>query len=123
MTTPSKILIVEDEAIIALQMKIQLSRLGYVVCDTVGTAEQAIARARECAPDLILMDIHLHGVMSGADAMLEIRAFSQAPVIFMTGYPDEEVEESAARSQPAGYLVKPINSADLVKAVQGWVGK
>ncbi len=122
MPQPTKILVVEDEAIIAFQLKVQLTRQGYEVCDTASTAEQCIQSARQHTPDLILMDIHLRGKMSGVEAIEEIRAFSQAPVIFMTGYPNEEVKENAVRFQPADYLVKPISSGALVKAVEKWVG-
>ncbi len=123
MPQPTKILVVEDEAIIAFQLKVQLTRQGYEVCDTASTAEQCIQSARQHTPDLILMDIHLRGKMSGVEAIEEIRAFSQAPVIFMTGYPNEEVKESAVRVQPADYLVKPISSGTLVKAIEKWVGE
>jgi CheY-like chemotaxis protein len=123
MPQQAKILIVEDEAIIALQLKIQLTRQGYEVCDTASTAEQCILSARKHNPDLILMDIHLRGAMSGLEAAEEIRAFSQAPVIFMTGYANDEVEESAIRFQPADFLVKPVSSGALVKAIEKWVGK
>jgi DNA-binding response OmpR family regulator len=122
MASVPKILIVEDEAIIAFQLKIHLSREGFEVCDTVGTAEQSVQSARQFSPDLILMDIHLRGKITGIEAMQEIRTFSQAPVIFMTGYPNEEVKDSAIRFQPADYLVKPIGSVALVKAIERWVG-
>lgn len=122
MLQPAKILIAEDEAIIAFQLKVQLTRQGYEICDAVSTGEQCIQSARQYNPDLILMDIHLRGAMSGVEAIQEIRTFSQAPVIFMTGYPDDEVKESAVRYQPADYLVKPISSNSLVKAIEKWVG-
>ncbi len=123
MSQPARILIVEDEAIIAFQLKIQLTRQGYEVCDTASTAEQCIQSARQHHPDLILMDIHLRGEMSGVEAAGQIRAFSQAPFIFMTGYANAEVQESAVRFQPADYLVKPISSGALAKAIEKWVEK
>ncbi len=123
MQRPVKILIVEDEAIIAFQLKIQLTRQGYDICDTASTAEQSLHSARLHDPDLILMDIHLRGAMSGVEAIEKIRDFSQAPVIFMTGYANDEIQESAIRLQPADYLVKPISSGTLVKAIEKWVGE
>ncbi|MCP4631777.1 MAG: response regulator, partial [candidate division Zixibacteria bacterium] len=86
----AKILIVEDEAIIAMEMENQLQELGYEVTSIVDTGEKAIQKAEEDRPNLILMDIRIKGEMDGIDAAEVIRNRFGIPVIFSTAYLDEE---------------------------------
>ena len=112
------ILIVEDEALVALQLKMSLAGLGYRVCRAVATGERAIQAASEERPDIVLMDIQLKGRMSGLDAAGEIRAFSGIPILFMTGYSMEIIHDRIEEFRPAAYLIKPVATAELESALQ-----
>ena len=91
----AKILIVEDEAIIAMEIENQLQGLGYEVTSIVDTGEKAIKKAEEDKPDLMLMDIRIKGEMDGIEAAEEIRNRFGIPVVFSTAYLDEERIERA----------------------------
>ncbi len=82
---------------------------GYEVCETVTSGEDAIKGAQIEHPDLVLMDIYMHEKMSGIEAADKIRSQLRIPIIFMTGYSDEETRQKAYTAQPAGYFVKPLN--------------
>ncbi len=109
----AKILIVEDEAIIAMEIENQLQSLGYEETSIVDTSEKAIEKAEEDKPDLILMDIRIKGEMDGIDTAEEIRNKFGIPVIFSTAYLDEERIERAKITMPFGYVLKPIQKRDL----------
>jgi CheY-like chemotaxis protein len=104
-----KFLIVEDELIIAILLKSDLVRAGYGVCGMVTNGEQAIRTAQRENPDVILMDIHLLGEMDGIQAAHEISTFSNAQIIFTTGYSDLTQKERAMALNPAAYLIKPVD--------------
>jgi len=108
-----RILIVEDEAIIAMEIENQLQSLGYEVTSIVDTGEKAISKAEADKPDLILMDIRIKGEMDGIDAAEEIRNRFGIPVIFSTAYLDQERIERAKITMPFGYVLKPIQERDL----------
>jgi CheY-like chemotaxis protein len=109
------LLIVEDEAVTAMFMERKLRRLEYNVLKCVSTGEDAIVYAAEHRPDIILMDIRLAGKMDGLEAAERIKSESDNPVrfIFTTGYSDTECREKALSLDPAGFLVKPVNIAEL----------
>ena len=109
----AKILIVEDEAIIAMEIESQLQSLGYEVTSIVDTGEKAIEKAKEDKPNLILMDIRIKGEMDGIKAAEVIRNRFDIPVIFSTAYLDEERIERAKITMPFGYVLKPIQERDL----------
>jgi PAS domain S-box-containing protein len=109
----AKILIVEDEAIIAMEIENQLQSLGYEVTSIVDTGVKAIKKAEEDRPDLILMDIRIKGEMDGIDTAEEIRNRFGIPVIFSTAYLDEERIERTKITMPFGYVLKPIQERDL----------
>jgi PAS domain S-box-containing protein len=109
----AKILIVEDEAIIAMEVESQLQSLGYQVTSVVDTGEKAIKKAEEEKPDLILMDIRIKGEMDGIETAEEIRNKFGIPVIFSTAYLDQERIERAKITMPFGYVLKPILERDL----------
>ena len=109
----AKILIVEDEAIIAMEIESQLQSLGYEVTSIVDTGEKAIEKAEVDKPDLILMDIRIKGEMDGIDTAEEIRNRFGIPVIFSTAYLDENRIERAKITMPFGYVLKPIQERDL----------
>ncbi|TFH42322.1 MAG: PAS domain S-box protein [Chrysiogenales bacterium] len=113
----TRVMVVEDESIIALSLGKSLERLGYEVVDTVTTGEEAARKARELAPDLVLMDIVLAGRMDGIAAAREIRKGSDIPIIYLTANADAATVESARDTMPYGYLNKPINERDLLTNV------
>ena len=109
----TNILIVEDENIVALDIKNRLKKLGYVVVGRSATGEGAIDKAAEPRPDLILMDIRLKGEMDGIAAAAEIRQQLDIPVIYLTAYSDEATLQRARVTEPYGYLIKPFEDRDL----------
>jgi PAS domain S-box-containing protein len=109
----TKILIVEDENIVALDIKNRLTKLGYLVAGRAVSGPEAIALAAESQPDLILMDIRLKGDMDGITAAEQIRDSWDIPVIFLTAYSDETTLQRAKITQPYGYLLKPFEDRDL----------
>src|SRR6476659_449494 len=103
------VLIVEDEAIIALDLKDRVRRFGYEVIAIVPSAERAIAAAFELHPDVVLMDIRLEGEMDGVDAAVAIHRKLSIPIVFLTAYADEATLRRVMTDEPSGYLLKPVN--------------
>ena len=114
----AKILIVEDEAIIAEEIKTGLEDMGYSVTSIVKTGEAAIEKAQQDRPDLILMDIRLEGKIDGIEAAERIRSRFGVPVIFLTAHVDEEKLDRAKLALPFGYLLKPIQDRDLKVTIE-----
>ena len=108
-----KILIVEDEAIIAMEIESQLQSLGYEVTSIVDTGERAIQKTEVDKPDIILMDIRIKGEIDGIDTAEVIRNRFGIPVIFSTAYLDHGRIERAKVTMPFGYVLKPIQERDL----------
>ncbi len=109
----TKILIVEDETIVALDTKSTLIKLGYEVTDIVTNYDEAISSFLDKKPDIILMDIFLHNSLSGIEVSKKINEISNTPIIYMSAYCDDEILSQAAKTEPFGYLVKPFNRNDL----------
>ena len=109
----AKILIVEDEAIIAMELESQLQGLGYEVTSVVNTGEKAIEKAEEDKPDLILMDIRIQGDKDGIETAEIIKNRFGIPIVFSTAYLDGERIERAKIMMPFGYVLKPIQERDL----------
>jgi PAS domain S-box-containing protein len=109
----ARILIVEDEGILALDLQLRLQNLGYTVPDIVSTGEGAVLKAEETHPDLVLMDIMLQGKMDGVTAAEQIHSRLDIPIIFLTAYADEDTLSRAKVTEPYGYLVKPFKERDL----------
>ena len=107
------ILIVEDEQIAALDLREILRSLGYRVMGTAASGEKAVAMADAEVPDLILMDIHLGGEMSGIDAAERILAHHSVPIIYITAYADPGLVERAKKTRPYGYIIKPYDERAL----------
>jgi CheY-like chemotaxis protein len=103
-----RILIVEDEALIAMALQVQLEEAGHSVVGVVATGKAAVQAAGELRPDVILMDILLAGQMDGVEAAAQIRERQSVPVVFATGYMDQEVRQRALEQQPLGYVTKPL---------------
>lgn len=108
-----RILVVEDETIIALDIAMQLHDLGYEPLGPARTGEQAIEMAERLHPQLVLMDIHLGTQMDGITAALDIRAQFDIPCVFLSAFAGEESQARATLSRPAGYLAKPFTEHEL----------
>ncbi|MBN9689266.1 MAG: response regulator [Verrucomicrobia bacterium] len=115
---PRRILVVEDEALIALDLEHRLTSLGYVVVDIATTAESALQRARELRPDLVLSDIMLRGTVDGTEAATAIASELSIPVVFLTGHSDPRTVQRAKDAEPFGYLVKPFKDNELTVALE-----
>ena len=113
-----RILVVEDELIIAKGIEKRLKVLGYAVTDTVPSGEEAVEQALETLPDLILMDINLQGGMDGVTAAEQIRSRVDIPIIFLTAYADSATLARAKISEPFGYIVKPFQDITLTSAIE-----
>jgi len=109
----AKILLVEDEFLIAALLRTNLQSVGFEVCELVGTGEEAIEQAEKEQPDFVLMDIRLAGEMDGIKAAQEIHQRFQIPIIFMTGYSDKEIIAQTSSLNPLAYLVKPVTPDDI----------
>ncbi len=109
----NKILIVEDERILAIGMKRKLENAGYTVTGMASSGEEAVENARNTNPDLILMDIVLKGNMDGIEAAQRIINLYNIPIIYITAYADEEILERAMITEPYGYLLKPFKVSEL----------
>lgn len=116
--TPKDILIVEDENIVALDMRMRLETMGYRVADVVDTGSLALERAQALSPDLVLMDIKLKGGQDGIEAARVLRERAEVPVIFVTAFTDEKTLERAKRTSPYGYIVKPFHERELRIAIE-----
>ena len=115
---PPRVLIVEDEAIISLDIKRLLSSSGFSVAAVAATAEQALRAIETSAPDLVLMDIHLKGAKDGIETASEIRNLFHLPVVFVTAHADKATLERARKTEPFGYIVKPISALSLTSTVE-----
>lgn len=114
----ARILVVEDEVIVARTIASQLSQLGYIVTGTASSGKVAIAKASETQPELVLMDIILKGEMDGIATAIQIREQLDVPIIYLTAYGDEHTLERAKITQPFGYIVKPFTTKDLRIAIE-----
>jgi signal transduction histidine kinase len=108
-----KILVVEDEVAIAEEIIDRLEGLGFGVSGTASSGEDAIKKAEETRPDLVLMDIKLEGDMDGVEAAEQIRASLDVPVVYLTAFSDRKALERAKVTEPFGYIVKPFEERVL----------
>ncbi|MFB0551863.1 MAG: ATP-binding protein [Phycisphaerae bacterium] len=113
-----RILVVEDESIVAMDIRKTLQNLGYDVPYVVSTAKAAIQKAKEDKPDLVLMDIVLKGKMDGIEAAEHIRSHFNIPVVYLTAYADEKTLKRAKAAGPFGYIVKPFENKDLRMVIE-----
>ncbi len=114
----TKVLVVEDENIVALEIKSRLQKLGYIVPSVASTGEEAISKAEAFSPDLILMDIMLKGNIDGVEASRRIRDKMDIPIIYLTAYADGETLQRAKVTTPYGYILKPFEENDLRTTVE-----
>jgi CheY-like chemotaxis protein len=108
-----RILIVEDESVVAKDIEIRLKGLGYAVSAIASSGEGAIQKAAETHPDLVLMDIVLKGDMDGIEAASQIRSRLNIPVLYLTAYTDEKTLERAKITEPFVYIIKPFQEREL----------
>lgn len=113
-----KILIVEDESIVAMDIKHRAEGLGYQVIGVTPSGEEALELVRENPPDLILMDIVLKGKMDGIEAAQRIHDDFDIPVLYLTAYSDEETLKRAKITEPFGYIIKPFEDRELHSSVE-----
>ena len=112
-----KIIVVEDEAITALNLKMDLEDLGYEVLETIDTGSEAVEKSEELFPDMVLMDINLKGDMDGIEASRQISEMG-IPIIFLTANTDDPTTFDALKTAPYGYLSKPYTAKDLELTVK-----
>ncbi|TGK02587.1 response regulator [Leptospira langatensis] len=118
MLTKPKILVVEDEIIVAVNLGQKLKKLGYDLVGITSSGEEAIQKAEENHPDLVLMDINIEGNLDGIQTAELLRNRFQTPVIYLTAYADENTLNRAKRTQPLGYIVKPFESDQLRSSIE-----
>jgi len=112
------IMIVEDEAIVALDLQHKLKTLGYAVSGVASSGEEAVRKVPQTRPDLVLMDIKLKGDMDGIDAAQRVRDEFNIPVVYLTAYSDENTLQRAKVTEPAGYLLKPFKDRELHATIE-----
>jgi len=113
-----RILIVEDQRIVAEDLKLTLKNLGYKHCKITSSGEKALAAIETFHPDLILMDIILHGKLSGIDTADEIHSRFGTAVIYVTAHADKSTLESVKKTEPYGYILKPFNDKELQVVIE-----
>jgi DNA-binding NarL/FixJ family response regulator len=113
-----RILIVEDEPLVALELKETLEQAGFEVPPTVDSADLVIQAVRSHEPSLILMDIRLRSFLDGIDVVSRVRLLSEIPVVYLTAYSTPEVVHRAEGTHPAAFLVKPVDGALLVGTLE-----
>lgn len=118
MDTLIKILVVEDEMIIAAKISMQLTSLGYEVTGILPRGEQAIQQVKENKPDIILLDINLRGQLDGIQTALQIQQFAQIPIIYLTANSDEVTFNRAKPTKPYAFISKPFKQLDLQRAIE-----
>ncbi|MBD3285365.1 PAS domain S-box protein, partial [candidate division WOR-3 bacterium] len=114
----ASILLVENVAVTALDIRNRLEEFGFKVCETVTTGEDAVKKTAEMKPDLVIMDIMLDGEMDGVDAAERIYEELDVPVIYLTAHTDTPTVERARLTKPFGYIVKPFETKELISTLQ-----
>ena len=113
-----KIMIVEDEEIVAADIQTSIEKMGYSVCATASSGLEAIQKAGLTQPDLALMDIVLKGSMDGIEAAAQIKKLYKIPVVYLTAFGDDGILQRAKISAPYGYIIKPFRDRDLQIAIE-----
>lgn len=113
-----RILVVEDERIVAEHIQRSLQNLGYSISSIASSGEKAIKETEDKRPDLVLMDIVLDGEMDGIEAAKQIRSLFNIPVIFLTAFSDKDILERAKITEPFGYIIKPLNIKELHVSIE-----
>ncbi len=117
-TTKTRILVVEDESLVAEDLRERLTQMGYEVCYVTDSGEDAADRAAEFSPDLALLDIHLRGKMDGIAVADFLRRTMGVPAVFLTAHADRATLARAGKVEPFGYVLKPFDERELQAAVE-----
>lgn len=113
----TKILIVEDEAIVALDIKKSLEKIGFKITDTVTSYTSSLISIKENEPDIIIMDIHLNKSKDGIETALEIKKVKDIPIIYLTAFSDDETIKRAIETDPLAYLLKPFRRDEIKSTI------
>jgi len=113
-----RVLVVEDDAIIGMDIEHRVKKLGYDVCGVADSAAEALDIASRTHPDIALMDIRLRGDVDGIEAARMLRDTLGVPVIFITAYSDMKMRSRALDMEPLGYIVKPLREVELKNTLE-----
>lgn len=113
-----RILIVEDDMIIAANLSLQLTNLGYEITGIESRGEEAINHVKANAPDILLMDVHLKGTLNGIETVMVIQEFNDLPVIYLTANSDEITFNAAKETHPKAFISKPFNTLELQRTIE-----
>ncbi|MEW5873156.1 MAG: response regulator [Chloroflexota bacterium] len=116
-----KLMIVEDEYLIALDLQMQLRRLGYEVCELAASGEDALRIAQQEGPELVLMDLNLAGSMDGLAAGQELAARYGIPVAFISGYADQDTLAQIGRFSPLPCMFKPVDGREIHAVIRTYL--
>ncbi|EME70879.1 response regulator receiver modulated diguanylate cyclase/phosphodiesterase with PAS/PAC sensor(s) [Paramagnetospirillum caucaseum] len=114
----TRIMVVEDERIVALHLRHQLLKLGYEVVFIASTGDQVLRRIESLRPDVVLMDIHIEGDLDGIDTVARLPPELHIPVIYLTAYSEEPILARARATKPFGFLLKPFSERELHATIQ-----
>jgi CheY-like chemotaxis protein len=117
MVNKVRILIVEDEIITSIMISENLKLNGFIICDIAATGEDAVKKATQEHPDVILMDIRLAGKIDGIEAAQQILMKKFVPILFMTGYSNEDFIKRTAELNSCGYINKPVIIAKVIEII------
>lgn len=109
----ARILIVEDDEIIARLIEWRVSKLGYEICGRAADGKEAVSLIQRSSPDIVLLDIGLPGNCDGISVAHEVRRSHDLPIVFVTGHSDGEIIERAKKTRPNGFIQKPFTDDDL----------
>ena len=118
MVEKARIMVVEDEAVISMEIQERLTKMGHLVCGTAASGDEAVSVATAKHPDLILMDVQLRGDVDGVQTAERIRDRIEIPVIYLTAFADDRTVERARHTEPFGYLIKPFSEKELYAAIE-----
>ena len=113
LNTGARVMVVEDEAVVALHLRQELLKLGYTVAGVATAGEQALKMVEEVFPDVVLMDIHIQGELDGIETAKRIPRYLHIPVIYLTAYSEDTTLKRAGDTYPYGYLIKPFLDREL----------
>lgn len=113
-----KILIIEDDPLVAANIKVALEKFGFQIIATANSYLEASDKIKICEPDLAFVDINLHGHFEGLMLAEHIHKLDRYPYIFLTAYADRKILEEAKKLQPSGYIVKPFDEHDLLASIE-----
>jgi CheY-like chemotaxis protein len=122
-TAALRIMIVEDEGIIAEDIAARLNKAGHAVTSIAASSEEVFDNLRESPPDLILMDIHIEGSLDGIETAAKVREMSGIPIVYLSAYADRETMSRTGATGAFAFVTKPISSAKLLVAIEGTMRK